>query len=93
MKMKTLLLIPSPGEISLWFTEMPQDNSVAIRVINAAGDALETSTATADARDGRVFSVSITGTLASGAYTVSWRGIGDDGHVARGNFEFSVTAR
>lgn len=33
MKMKTLLLIPSPGEISLWFTEMPQDNSVAIGVM------------------------------------------------------------
>ena len=85
--------IPSPAEVRLWFTEAPQDNSVAIRVIDAAGEALETGSSSADAQDGRVFSVSIAGTLASGAYTVSWRGIGNDGHVARGDFKFSVTSQ
>ena len=84
--------VPSPGEVRLWFTEPPEDNSIAIRVINAAGDAVETGEATPDADDGKVFSVGIADALAAGTYTVAWRGIGDDGHVARGDFEFSVTA-
>jgi methionine-rich copper-binding protein CopC len=31
--------------------------------------------------------------LPAGGYTVAWRGIGDDGHVVRGDFTFSVTAQ
>ena len=84
--------VPSPEEVRLWFTELPEDNSIAIRVINAAGDAMATGEATPDPEDGKVFSVSIADALAAGTYTVAWRGIGDDGHVARGDFEFSVTA-
>ena len=84
--------VPSPEEVRLWFTESPEDNSIAIRVINTAGDAMETGDATQDADDGKVFSVSIASALAAGTYTVAWRGIGDDGHVARGDFEFLVTA-
>ena len=30
--------------------------------------------------------------LDEGAYTVAWRGIGDDGHVVRNDFGFRVTA-
>ncbi len=84
--------VPSPEEVRLWFTEPPEDNSIAIRVIDAAGDAVETGEAIPDGDDGKVFSVSIGRALAEGTYTVAWRGIGDDGHVARGDFDFSVTA-
>ena len=30
--------------------------------------------------------------LESGTYTVSWRAAGDDGHVQRGEFSFTVRA-
>ena len=32
----------------------------------------------------------VTTTLAPGRYTVSWRSAGDDGHVRRGDFAFTV---
>ncbi|NNF11802.1 MAG: copper resistance protein CopC, partial [Gemmatimonadetes bacterium] len=32
-------------------------------------------------------------TLPPGTYTVSWRGMGQDGHVVRDSFQFSVAAR
>ena len=79
-------------EVRLWFTQVPQDNSVSIRVIDSDGEAIETGDASRDAEDGKVFSVQLDGGLSGGAYTVAWRGIGDDGHVVRGDFGFSVAA-
>ena len=85
--------VTSLDEVRLWFTEEPGENSVAIRLVDGAGNALETGEVTTDAEDNRVFSVSFDDYLADGTYTVAWRGIGDDGHVARGDFEFSVATQ
>jgi len=83
--------IESPAEVRLWFTEAPEDNTTAIRVVDAAGDLMESGDVAQDADDASVFSVAIKGRLAAGAYTVSWRAIGEDGHVVRDEFTFSVT--
>ena len=85
--------VPAPEEVRLWFTQVPQESSVAIRVIDASGEAVETGEVASDPDDGKIVYVTIGPTLAAGAYTVSWRGIGDDGHVVRGDFAFSVTAQ
>ncbi len=85
--------VPSPEEVRLWFTQEPQENSVSIRVIDGAGDALATSEPTRDAADRKIMSVSVDRRLPAGAYTVAWRGIGDDGHVVRGDFGFTVSAQ
>ncbi len=45
-----------------------------------------------DEHDASIYSVSVGRTLPAGSYTVSWRGIGDDGHVARGDYTFAVSA-
>jgi methionine-rich copper-binding protein CopC len=82
--------VASIEEVRLWFTQVPQDNSVGIRLIDSAGEAVGTGEASRDAEDGKVFSLALDSELASGAYTVAWRGIGDDGHVVRGDFGFSV---
>ena len=84
--------VASLEEVRLWFTQVPQDNSVGIRLIDAAGEAVETGEASRDAEDGKVFSVALDAELSAGAYTVAWRGIGDDGHVVRGDFGFSIAA-
>lgn len=84
--------VPSPSEVRLWFTQVAQPGSVAIRLINAGGDAVQAGDPAPDEDDGRVYHVDVTGKLPAGAYTVSWRGIGDDGHVVRGDFRFSVSA-
>jgi len=80
-------------EVRLWFTEAPAANSVGIRLIDAAGEAVATTEVAADPEDGAVFFVKPMAPLSTGRYTVSWRGVGDDGHVVRGDFGFSVTAQ
>lgn len=78
-----------PGELRLWFTQEPQDNSLSIRLM-AGGDPVETGPAVQDPDDGRVFSVAIDNALGAGDYTIAWRGLGQDGHVVRGEIPFSV---
>lgn len=85
--------IASPSEVRLWFTQVPEEGTTSIRLVDGAGDAIHTSDVTQDAEDEYAFSVALHGALASGEYTVAWRSMGDDGHVVRGDFTFAVTAR
>jgi methionine-rich copper-binding protein CopC len=85
--------VPAPSEVRLWFTQVPQENSVAVRLLDRAGDPVETGDLQQDPEDGTIFSLELEGTLPSGGYTVSWRGIGEDGHVVRGDFGFTVSAQ
>lgn len=84
--------VPAVEEIRLTFTQVPQENSVAVRLIDPAGEAVETGEPTYDREDRKTIHVDVKQMLAASEYTVSWRGIGDDGHVVRGDFVFSVTA-
>ena len=84
--------VAAPDEIRLWFSQVPQDNSVTVRLVDAAGELVETGEPTPDASDGKIVAVAIDHAISAGSYTVAWRGIGDDGHVVRGEFPFSVSA-
>lgn len=84
--------VASPAEVRLWFTEAAAENSASIRLVNAAGAAVETGETTQAAADAPVYSIAVGRTLAAGRYTVAWRGIGDDGHVVQGEFAFTVSA-
>jgi hypothetical protein len=84
--------VPSPSEIRLWFSQVPQGNSVSVRLVDAGGAALETGDLASDADDAKIVYLPLHHPLTAGRYTVAWRGIGDDGHVVRGEFGFSVTA-
>jgi methionine-rich copper-binding protein CopC len=84
--------VHSISEVRLWFTQVPQDETTSIRVVNEAGEALPTGDVVQDEEDGRIFSVSIAAGLAPGAYTVAWRAMGEDGHVVRGDLSFSVAS-
>lgn len=85
--------VTAPEEVRLWFTQAPQENSVGIRLVDGAGEAVETTEPTPDPEDAMVMFVKPSAPLSAGSYTVSWRGIGDDGHVVRGDFAFSVSAQ
>ena len=78
-----------PDELRLWFTQEPQDNSLSIRLM-AGKEPVETGSVVQDPDDGTVFSVAIDNALGAGDYTIAWRGLGQDGHVARGEIPFSV---
>jgi methionine-rich copper-binding protein CopC len=84
--------VASPAEVRLWFTEVPKDGSVGIRLVDPAGAAVETAEPGRDAQDGKIYAIAVDRRLAAGRYTVAWRGIGDDGHTVQGNYAFTVNA-
>lgn len=84
--------VSSPEGLQLWFTQAPQEGSVSIRLVDGAGDLVETGEPVRNGEDPKLMEVSVPNTLAAGAYTVAWRGIGDDGHVVRNEFGFAVVA-
>jgi hypothetical protein len=85
--------VAPPEEVRLWFTEAPEASSVTIRVVDASGAQVPTGEVATDPQSAAVYFVKPSTRLAAGRYTVSWRGIGDDGHPATGNFGFTVAAQ
>lgn len=85
--------IEAPSEIRLWFTEEPQEGTTSIRLVEAAEAGVHVMEVTQDPEDPTSFFVALHGTLATGTYTVSWRGMGSDGHVMRDTFSFTVAER
>jgi len=85
--------VSAPAEVRLIFTEAPGDNSVGIRLISPAGAAVATTQPAVDPENATQYFVKPNAALAAGRYTVSWRGIGDDGHAVNGEFGFTVSAQ
>lgn len=85
--------VASVDEIRLTFTQVPQENSAMIRLVDAGGERVETGELQHAADDATTVFVPVPTPLADGRYTVAWRGIGDDGHVVRGDFGFTVAAQ
>lgn len=83
-------VVDSLPEVRLTFTEVPQEGSTAARLLDAGGEAVETGPLTQDADDRRTFHLKVERALPGGAYTVSWRGMGSDGHAVRGDFSFTL---
>lgn len=79
-------------QIRLVFTQEPAAGSLSVRLVDASGALVPTSAPVKDAEDGKRFSVQPNATVVPGRYTVSWRGMGADGHVVRGDFSFTVMA-
>ncbi len=84
--------VAPPGELRLWFTQLPQENSISIRLM-AGEELVESGPAVQDPDDGKVFSVAIEDALGAGAYSIAWRGMAQDGHVVRGEIPFSVVVQ
>ncbi|MEK9499476.1 copper resistance CopC family protein [Gaopeijia maritima] len=76
--------------VTLWFTEEPAEESVTVRLIDGSGEVVEGLSAAVDEEDATRYVMPTTDGLAAGTYTVSWRGMGGDGHVVRGEFNFTV---
>jgi methionine-rich copper-binding protein CopC len=76
-----------PARVEMWFAEKPDLTVTKIEVKGSAG-AVETGPAHANATNS--IAADFKGKLANGRYVVSWQTAGDDGHVAKGDFAFSV---
>lgn len=82
--------VDAPSEVKLWFTEEPQDGTMSIRLLEAEDAGIHVMDPVQDPEDPRAFAVALHGTVPAGTYTVSWRGMGADGHVVRDTFQFTV---
>ena len=80
--------VESPSEIRLWFNQVPELSVSRIELKHGTQAMKVGKVAATD--DPKSFTVEVLESLADGAYTVAWRTAGDDGHVERGTFDFSV---
>lgn len=79
----------SPHHLQVWFT---QDPDPAVSQLSLEGPAGEVDLGDTTVADEKSLMAMVPGTLAPGSYTASWRSAGDDGHVRRGDFTFTVRA-
>ncbi|HXV87395.1 MAG TPA: copper resistance CopC family protein [Gemmatimonadales bacterium] len=78
-----------PAEVRLWFSEKPQAAVSAIRLSGPAGVAK--LAVVQPGPDSMAISARVESRLEPGAYTVSWRTAGRDGHPLRGEFAFTIS--
>jgi len=82
----------SAEAIRLWYTQVPQEGTLTVRLVGPAGDLVATEAPAADPDDRAAITVPVPSRLPVGRYGVAWRGAGDDGHVMSGEFAFTVAA-
>jgi copper transport protein len=80
-------LSESPSQLRVWFTQDPEPAVSQISLEGPSGE-IELGKTTVAAEKSLV--ASVPAALAPGSYTVKWRSAGNDGHVQRGDFTFSV---
>ena len=79
----------APKQIQLWFNEKVD---VAVSKIELTSPSGKVELGPAHAMGEKSLMSAIGGTLAGGTYTVAWQTAGNDGHVIKGNFTFTVKA-
>jgi methionine-rich copper-binding protein CopC len=77
----------SPARVEMWFAEKPD---LAVTKIAVKGPAGPVETGPLHANAATSIAADFKGKLADGLYLVSWQTAGDDGHVAKGDFSFTV---
>jgi methionine-rich copper-binding protein CopC len=82
----------APREIRLFFSQEPEIRATKVTVTDAASTEVTVATAKADAKDGKIVIALITGAVAPGNYTVTWRTMAKDGHAVNGTFHFTLRA-
>ena len=81
------VVVESPHQIQVWFTQEP-DPAVSQLVLEGQAGDVELGDTTVVGEKSLV--AVVPRPLAPGSYTVRWRTAGDDGHVRRGDFAFTV---
>ncbi|MGW7449267.1 copper resistance CopC/CopD family protein [Kitasatospora sp. NPDC054795] len=82
----------APQAVTLTFSESVSLSGDSVRVLDPAGQAVDTGNpAHADGK-GNTARVGLRGGLANGTYTVAWRAVSDDSHPVGGAFTFSIGA-
>jgi methionine-rich copper-binding protein CopC len=84
------VIASSPTEIRITFSEGLIAAFSGMELEDAAGKDLPLGPAVVDPNDRKQLSAPLKTRLAAGAYTVSWRVVGDDTHHVAGHYGFQV---
>ena len=79
----------SPQHLQVWFTQAPEP---AVSQLSLEGPGGEVTLSKTTVGDEKSLVAAVPSTLEPGSYTVNWRAAGDDGHVVRGDFSFTIRA-
>jgi len=82
------ILNAPPAKVQVWFTQAPDPKLSKIELMGPAG-AVTLSGFQVTAADKSVMA-KIDAKLGAGKYTAHWQSAGDDGHVQKGSYSFSV---
>jgi methionine-rich copper-binding protein CopC len=83
-------VVAPPESIRLWFSQTPELVVTRVKVIGPGSSVV--ALAPLASADSAAVVAAVKGRMAAGAYTVTWRTMAKDGHVARGSFAFTVGA-
>ena len=82
--------VASPVEIRLWFREKSEPALSSIVLVRTSDSSKVALAKVAGTDDPHSIKAAVPAALAPGGYLVSWRTAGDDGHVIRGSFPFTI---
>jgi methionine-rich copper-binding protein CopC len=77
--------------VQLWFTQVPAAGVSRLALKGPSGDLALGKTVIVP-KDKAMYA-DAAGPLPAGAYTIQWRGAGDDGHVQQGTIPFTVSGQ
>jgi methionine-rich copper-binding protein CopC len=77
----------APKQIQLWFNEKLD---AAVSKIDLTSPSGKVELSPAHAASDKSLTAGVAGKLADGTYTVAWQTAGDDGHMVKGDFTFTV---
>lgn len=81
----------TPEWLTFWFSERPEPRFTSIKLLDSAGAAVALGDVTRVAGNDSGVTLRVTGALAPGRYSVTWRTAAADGHPSSGRFGFVVT--
>ena len=80
----------APDSIRLWFSQAPEIKVTRVKVTGPGRAAVPLAPPASG--DSSAVVAGVKGKMLSGTYTVAWRTMARDGHVASGSFAFTVGA-
>lgn len=76
-----------PAKVQLWYSQAPDK---AVSRITLAGPSGAVKLGPVEVGSDKSMSAAVEGATPDGGYKVSWQTAGDDGHVQKGDFVFTV---
>jgi methionine-rich copper-binding protein CopC len=82
----------APTTLKLYWTQSPRIDVTQVRLWSAANQRITLAAPKLSEANRLVLEVPVTGQMADGVYTVTWRTAGDDGHIQNGTYKFTFRA-